>query len=132
MMLWCLLAAWILEKYLSDRLLLFVCVSDGDGNPYLRMDTSSSYVNMVWRLHRRGFGATSALDGSFIFDLFISFLEKLLLALLRISTRTDGLRRRNTRSRQLCLDLDWSTLIAIVLFPTSTKADQKFCWIHFT
>ena len=92
-----------------------------DGNPYLRMDTSSSYVNMVWRLHRRGFGATSALDGSFIFDLSISFPEKLLLTLLRIFTRTDGLRNRSTRNRQLCLDHDWSTLIAIVLFPTSTK-----------
>ena len=76
---------------------------------------------MVWRLHRRGFGATSALDGSFIFDLSISFPEKLLLTLLRISTRTDGLRSWSTRNRQLCLDHDWSTLIAIVLFPTSTK-----------
>ena len=76
---------------------------------------------MVWRLHRRGFGATSALDGSFVFDLSISFPEKLLLTLLRISTRTDGLGSWSTRNRQLCLNHDWSTLIAIVLFPTSTK-----------
>ena len=85
------------------------------------MDTSSSYVNMVWRLHRRGFGATSALDGSFVFDLSISFLEKLLLTLLRISTITDGLSCRRARPSQLCLPFDWSTFIARVLFPTTTK-----------
>ena len=86
---------------------------------------------MVWRLHRRGFGATSALDGSLIFDLSISFLEELLLTLLRISRRTDGLGCWSTRPSQLCLPFDWITFVAIILFPTSTKTRSSVGGRHY-
>ena len=99
-----------------------------DGNPYARMDTSTSYVYMVWRLHRRGFGATSALDGSLIFDRSISFLEKLLLTLLRIYTRLDCL---ESRSLKCCCEYQpphWFILIAIFRFPSLLRiggSDKK-------
>ena len=89
-----------------------------DGNPYACMDTSTSYVYMVWRLHRLGFGVTSALDGSLIFDRSISFLEKLLLTLLRIYTRLDCL---ESRGLKCCCEYQpphWFILIAIFHFPS--------------